>query len=73
MKIKLETTSQTYEYWHPNGYGFKVLTTKDPEWGWSAEMALESHGHTSPEGAVLSLKSVAEAFIKQLEEMEKNI
>lgn len=68
--MKLEPTSATFEYFidDSSGYKFRVVVTKDSEWGWGGTVSLVSFGYNSPEAAVERLVPAAEKFIELVRE-----
>lgn len=67
--IALKASTLEYEFTSDpdNGYRFHVVCTRDPEFGWSASIAMSAHGLASPEAAIEAAAESAREFIRQHE------
>lgn len=65
--MRLEPTQVDFELNDPgSGYRFRVVASKDAEFGWSASVEFSSRCFKTPEAAVKHLALSAQEFIRQV-------
>lgn len=70
MNLPLKSTRHEYFFTHENGYNFTVTAVYDPEFGWSAHVAMGADGHRTPEDAIRHLALSSAEFTKRVQEAE---
>ena len=74
--MKLRRSEVKYEMTDASGYNFDVVCREVTDerfgnMGWSAVVQLKTSGSITPEDALKHLKHSAEAFLQQLEELDR--
>ena len=71
MKLEDATTRKAFHFEDKGGYRFTIDAVKDPEFGgWDVSLSMHTSGMKTAEDGVRHLRHSAEAFLRQLAEME---
>jgi hypothetical protein len=68
MPIDLKTTSSSYRVYDDGGYEFEIVTSYDPETGWSARAHVASFGMKTEQAAVMKVIEAAKKFVNLAQE-----
>ena len=68
--LQLQATTRKFTLKDKSGYKFHVITSMDPEDGWSAEIKMFSTGVKTEEAALDRLLETGKHFIRMMEESQ---